>query len=259
MGTGTFFGKYSGTTTNNMKDSTPLANINFSIVSEPNILTQITKTKQFKPKEDIKGVCTSLEDWVLHIPYPNETLQMNKLYDNDSETAQHLDRVISSQHERSQKMFNITTTVFPSAKDNIDSNTENKNLKGLDTNTNRNDGLSSQQLALMVNKVLIESLEKAAKQKKMAKKHSLKDIKNMKKTFNAASAFTTIMSNMLDKSNGYKDFEEMNQDILHQVNTTTEENPTVENKEKSSNSNSSGEEDPPPKKITSLLSVHKTH
>ena len=170
-----------------------------------------------------------------------------------------MDRVDSSQREKHQKMFNTTTTVFLSAEDKIDSNSENEDLKGLDTNTNRNEGFSTHQLALMVNKVLIESLEKADKQKKMAKKHSLKDIKNMKKTFNAASAFTTIMSNMLDKSNGYKDFEEMNQDILHQVNTTTEENPTVENKKKSSNSNSSGEEDPPPKKITSLLSVHKTH
>jgi hypothetical protein len=95
---------------------------------------------------------------------------------------------------------------------------------------------------------LIESLKNADKQKKMAKKHSLKDIKNMKKTYNTASAFTIIMSNMLDKSVGYEDFEEMNQDILHQVNLTTEENPTVGNKEKSSDSNSSEDEDPPPKK-----------
>jgi hypothetical protein len=152
MGTGTFL-ENTGTTTNNMKDTTPLANINFSSVSKPNILTQITKIKQFKPKEDIKGVCTSLEEWALRILYPNEALQMNKLYNEDSETAQRLDRVISSQREKHQKMFKITTTVFPSAKDRIDSNTENGDLKGLDTNTNRNDGLSSQQLALMVNKV----------------------------------------------------------------------------------------------------------
>ncbi len=69
------FRKYTGTTTNNMKDITPMANINFSTVSKPNILTQITKIKQFKPKEDIKGVCTSLEEWALHILYPNEALQ----------------------------------------------------------------------------------------------------------------------------------------------------------------------------------------
>jgi hypothetical protein len=91
----------------------------------------------------------------------------------------------------------------------LDSNTENDNLEGLDTNTNKNDRLSSQELALMVNKVLIASLKKADKQKKMAKKHSLREIENMKKTYNAASAFTTIMSNMLDKSVGYKDFIDM--------------------------------------------------
>jgi hypothetical protein len=113
----------------------------------------------------------------------------------------------------------------------------------------------------MVNKVLIESLEKADKKKKMAKKHSLKNIENMNKSYNAASAFTTLMSKLLDKSVGYEDFEEMNQDMLHQVNLTTEENPTVENKQKSSDSNSSEDEDPPPpkKRKSSLLSVHKTH
>jgi hypothetical protein len=76
----------------------------------------------------------------------------------------------------------------------------------------------------------------------------------MKKIYNAASACTTVKSNMLHKSVGYKDFEEMNHDILHQVNITTEENSTVENKEKSSNSNFSGDEDPPPtKKIKSFI------
>jgi hypothetical protein len=75
-------------------------------------------------------------------------------------------------------MFQITSTGFLSAKDKIDrSNTENEDLKGLDTNTNRNDGFSNHQLALMVNKVLIESLEKADKQKKMAKNISSKILK----------------------------------------------------------------------------------
>jgi hypothetical protein len=52
------FGKYTGISTNNLKDATPLVNINFSSVSTPNVLTQITKIKQFKPFEEIKGVCT---------------------------------------------------------------------------------------------------------------------------------------------------------------------------------------------------------
>jgi hypothetical protein len=90
------FGKYTGTTTNNMKDKTQSVNINFSSVSEPNNLTQITKIKQFKPKEDIKGVCTSLEEWALRILYPNEAHQMKELYNKDSKTAKRMDRVISS-------------------------------------------------------------------------------------------------------------------------------------------------------------------
>jgi hypothetical protein len=38
---------------------------------------------------------------------------------------------------------------------------------------------------------------------------------NMKKAFDAASAFTTIMSRAFNKSIPYEDFEEMNQDMLH--------------------------------------------
>jgi hypothetical protein len=75
------FGKYTGTTTNNMKDTTPLANINFSSVSRPNVLTQITKIQQFKPFEEIKGVCTSLEEWTLPILHPNQEFQLKELHD----------------------------------------------------------------------------------------------------------------------------------------------------------------------------------
>jgi hypothetical protein len=35
-------GKYTGVTTNSMKDTTPLANINFSAAAKPKVLTQIT-------------------------------------------------------------------------------------------------------------------------------------------------------------------------------------------------------------------------
>ncbi len=40
----------------------------------------------------------------------------------------------------------------------------------------------------------------------------------MKKAYDAASAFTTKKGNLLDKCVPYKDSEEMNQDMLHQVN-----------------------------------------
>jgi hypothetical protein len=66
-----------------------------------------------------------------------------------------------------------------------------------------------------VNTALIESLQKAEKQKKLAKKNSPKELANMKKAFDAASAFTTIMSRAFNKHIPYKDFEEMNQDMLH--------------------------------------------
>ncbi len=91
------FGKKTGTTANNLKDTTPLANINFSSVSTPNVLTQTTKNKQFKPFEEIKGVCTpSLEEWALHILQPDQEFQLKELYDNDPETAQRWDRVIQA-------------------------------------------------------------------------------------------------------------------------------------------------------------------
>jgi hypothetical protein len=61
-----FSGKYTGSTSNHLRDS-PLANINFASASSPNVLTQITKITQFKPSEEIKGVCTQLEEWALHI------------------------------------------------------------------------------------------------------------------------------------------------------------------------------------------------
>jgi hypothetical protein len=64
-----------------------------------------------------------------------------------------------------------------------------------------------------VNTALIKSLQKAEKRKKLAKK-TPKELANMKKAYDAASTFTTIMSNMLDKSVPYKDFEEMSQDML---------------------------------------------
>jgi hypothetical protein len=97
---------------------------------------------------------------------------------------------------------------------NIDGNTENDDLDGLDTNANRHEGQSNQELALIVNTALIESLQKAEKQKKLVKQFSPKELVNMKKAYDATSAFTTIMSDTLDKSIPHKDFEEMNQDML---------------------------------------------
>ncbi len=58
------------------------------------------------------------------------------------------------------------------AKDSIDGNTENNDLDRLDTNANRHEGQSNQELALIVNTALIKSLQKAEKrrQKKITKR-----------------------------------------------------------------------------------------
>ncbi len=148
-----------------------MANINFSSVSTPNVLTQITKIKQFKPFEEIKGVCKSLEEWVLCILQPDQEFQLKELYNNDPETAQQWDRVMEG---KKCTNFKITKKIFTAAKDNIDGNTENDNFDGLDTNANRHEGQSNQELALIVNTALIKSLQKAEKRKKLAKKNHQK-------------------------------------------------------------------------------------
>ncbi len=234
-----------------------MSNINFSSVSTPNILIQITKIKQFKPFEEIKGVCTSLEELALHILQPNQEFQLKELYNNDLETAHHWDRVVQG---KKHATFEITTKIFTAANNNIDSETENDNVKGLDTNADKHEGQSNQELALIVNTALIESLQKAEKQKKLAKKNSPKELPNMKKAFDAASAFTTIMSKTFNKSIPYKDFEEMSQDRLHQVNLTTQENPACDGDKNPSNTSSSDDKAPPPKKKqkSSFKSVLKT-
>jgi hypothetical protein len=84
----------------------------------------------------------------------------------------------------------------------------------------------------------------------------------MKKTYDAASTFTTIMNNTLDRNIPYEDFTEMNQDVLHQVNLTIEKKPTDDGDESSSEGGSSSEDEaPPPKKKQKLSfkSVLKTH
>jgi hypothetical protein len=231
-----------------------LANINFSSVSTPTVLTQITKIQQIKPFEEIKGVCTSLEEWALCILQPNQEFQLKELYNNDPETAQRWYRVMQG---KKHATFEITTKIFTAANNNIEGETENNDVEGLDTHADRHEGQSNQELALIVNTALIKSLQKAEKQKKLAKKISPKELANMKKSFDAASAFTTIMSRMFNKSVSYEDFEEMNQDILHRVNLTIQENPTRDGDKNSSDTNNKA---PPSKKKqkSSFKSVLKT-
>jgi hypothetical protein len=162
------FGKFTGTPSNHLRD-TPLANINFSSASSPNILIQITKITQFKPSEEIKGVYTSLEEWALRIlqPEKDQEFQLKELYDYDAETIRHWDRVVKG---KKPAPFNITTKNFTAGKDNIDGNTKNDDLDGLGTNTNRHEGQSNQEPMLVVNTFFNESLQKADKRMKLAKK-----------------------------------------------------------------------------------------
>jgi hypothetical protein len=148
-----------------MKDTTPLANINFSAAAKPKVLTQITNIDQFKPNKDVTGVCTSSEEWALRILKPNQAVQLQELVDTDSETEHHIERV----QEEILHEFKITTTNFTF--DTNDVETKNDNLAKLDINTKRNKNLSVYELAHQVNKLISKSLEKATKRQKRAKKN----------------------------------------------------------------------------------------
>jgi hypothetical protein len=89
-----------------------------------------------------------------------------ELYDNDAEKTRRWDRVMKG---KKPTPFNIPTNNFTAGKDNIDGNTKNNDLDGLDTNTNRHEGQSNQELMLVVNTFLIKSLQKADKRKKLEK------------------------------------------------------------------------------------------
>ncbi len=112
-------------------------------------------------------------EWLLCILQPDQEFQLKEHYNNDPETAERWDRVMEG---KTRATFKITTKICTAAKDNIGGKTENDDCNGLDTNKNRHEGQSNQELALIVNTALIESLQKAEKQKKMAKKNHQKNL-----------------------------------------------------------------------------------
>jgi hypothetical protein len=88
------------------------------------------------------------------------------------------------------------------------------------------------------------------------KKITAKENKNMKKTYDAASAFATIMCKVLGKMDIFEDYEEMNDDILDKINTTTVEYAkgcSKTNTDGSDGENSNNESPKPP-----LKKRHKT-
>jgi hypothetical protein len=131
-----------------MKDTTPLANINFSTIAKPKVLNQIANVNNFEPNEDITGVCTSLEEWAFCILKPKQQVQLTELVETDSQTASRIKKV----HEENQQQFKIMTTDFTSNTNDFE--TGINNLAELDTNTNRNKDLSFYELVLWVNKLI---------------------------------------------------------------------------------------------------------
>jgi hypothetical protein len=103
-----------------------------------------------------------------------------------------------------------------------------------------------------VNALISESLERAKNRLKPAKKKiTANENKNTKKTYNTASAFTTIMKKVLGKMDVFENDEEMNDDILDKINTTTVEYAkgcSKKNTDGSDGENSNNESPKPPSK-----------
>ena len=158
-------GKDTGVTTNPYKDTTPLININFSTAEKPNVIVQITNVNQFKPDEDMPGVCTSLEKWAFHILKPKHQVQLSELVDNDTESEE---RFSKANDENEQKMFEFNARDLTT--NTNENETENNNLGEFNTQTSKNNDLSPCELACRVNMLINENLSKAENRLKNAKK-----------------------------------------------------------------------------------------
>ncbi len=152
-------GKYSGITTNPLKNTATLASINFSKYSQQQVAEP--HVKQFKPLENREGVCTSLEEKALHILKPEEWFQLELLYDKDKDNTLHWKSVA----EGVQPLFQISDKNSSTTATNS-SNIENNILKILNTSMKRQQGVSTNDLVVTVNTTLIGCLKKAEKRKK---------------------------------------------------------------------------------------------
>ncbi len=180
-----------------------MANINFATVEKPKVLIQITSVNDLKPKEDITGVCTSLEEWAFYILKPKHQVQLSELVETDSESGDRFDRA----HDKNEQEFEITTTDFTS--NTNDHETEIDNLEEHDTYTSRSKELSSHELAHRVEMLISQSLEKAKNQLKNTKKKiGVKEREKIMQTYNATSAFATIMSSVLEREELFMDYNE---------------------------------------------------
>lgn len=211
------WGKYTGVTGNPYKQTMPLANINFSTLEKPGLIEQVTSIDQFKPHGEISGVCTSLEEWAFRILRPKHRSQFEELIRFDLESEERFVRAT----EDELQMFEF------SAKDLIINNDEDESEIKYDgqynTETSKNSDLSQLELASQLNLFLDEHLKKAEKRLKTAKKIGHKELQQIKTTYNAASAFASIMSSTLQREQAFKDYDEMKKHVADNLDTTIDE------------------------------------
>ncbi len=117
--------------------------------------------------------------------------------------------------------------------------------------------MSFYKLALWENKLIGKSLQKAQnRQKNTKKKVTAKENENIKQTYNAASAFATIMSLVLEREELFLDYNEMSEHINDQINKTADENAKGHGKENVDDSDDESNNDNsrkrPPKKRCKL-------
>jgi hypothetical protein len=122
-------GKYCGTTTNPLKNTAPLANINFSQYLQQLVSEQFTLVKDFKSLENRDGVCMSLKEWALRILTPAKKFPLENLYNKDKETSRSFDHAIQVLKKDTFEITNNKFTTTGTDSDDI----ENLDLKGLDT------------------------------------------------------------------------------------------------------------------------------
>jgi hypothetical protein len=144
------------------------------------VLKPITTVEAFKPEEGKEGVCTSLDKWALRVLKPEQEFQLKGLYKDDDETKKLWERVIDS---TAQITFSITDMNFTTASNGSES--ENKDVKYLDTKAKRQQGKSNLELAKTINDALREYLDKADKRMIQAKKNSPKELANITKVYDA--------------------------------------------------------------------------
>jgi hypothetical protein len=158
------WGKYTGVSTNPYKQTMPLANINFSTLEKPGVIEQITSIDQFKPNEEVLGVCTSLEEWAFRILKPKHQVQLRELVNYDFESEERFLRATQDELERFEFSERDLTT-------NHDEDESEINYDGqYNTETSKNTELSPFELACQLNVFLDEHLKKAEKRLKTAKK-----------------------------------------------------------------------------------------